>query len=94
MTDTFTTEAPPKKASVNPVYATPKTGVTYSVYPQYEEPKKVCGNCKWFEVRFNDGSGYCVNPRIEDYIKEGLPQSLSPDFGCLPLWEAKESEGE
>ncbi len=76
-------------------YATIKTGVTYTVYPQYEQVKRVCGNCKhWQEAKELPEYGYCQHPDMPAYVQGGLIDPVKSEFGCLPLWEEKESERE
>lgn len=78
-------------------YATPKEFIVV------DEPAKLrtCGNCKHWERAEDVGRGYyqaegfCKNPKIDLYIPDidDNPE-VRENFGCVPLWEAKESTGE
>lgn len=78
-------------------FATPKAGIGYPVYPQYEEPKKVCGNCKHWAFVFVANHRQCKG--VGQHGNQNTLLPFAPDgfftpkgFSC-PLWEAKESEG-
>lgn len=76
-------------------YATPKTGITYTVYPIYEQKERICGNCKWWnETKELPEFGYCQHPDMPAYVQGRLIDPVRNTFGCEPLFEAKESEGE
>lgn len=95
MEDSFTTIT--EKATVNPTFATPKTGVTYTVYPIYEQKERICGYCKHWNGNDEGERGRCENPSMGVFVETNpMPDEvfLFPrfDFGCI-LWEAKESEG-
>lgn len=76
------------------VTVTPSEAIIYSAYPQYEEPKKVCGNCKhWQEIKELPEFGYCQHPDMPAYVQGGLIDPVRNIFGCEPLFEEKESEG-
>lgn len=85
--DTFTT------------YATPKSIYTETLTPHTAPIERICGNCKHWERAEDVGRGYyqaegfCKNPKLDLYILDidDNPE-VRENFGCVPLWEAKESE--
>lgn len=72
------------------VTVTPSEAITYSVYPQYEQVERVCGNCKHWD-KFSEGWGECNKPINDNLISIDGLLDTQEGFGCI-LFEAKESE--
>lgn len=73
-------------------FATPKTGISYKVYPSYESVEKHCLNCLHWDGGKNEW-GYCHNLDMPALVEGGLTQPVKFCFSC-PLYELRESEGE
>lgn len=80
------TNIAPDDVNTYTTYATPKSIYTETLTPHTAPIERICGNCKHWQ------EGYCQNPNMPAFIEGGIKEPVAYNFGCLPLWEAKESE--